>query len=131
MSNQGISISYLKSLGPRQLYERLKLVWGLYKDDRVARRHKLVLLLGLAYAAFPLDLIPDFIPVIGMMDDVVITVLIADWFIKLCPAELVAEHRQKIQLGQGDFDEDLKSLFTKIRSELHALFKRTKKSDNL
>ena len=48
----------------------------LVADSRVPRRHK-VLLGGLvAYLASPLDLIPDFIPVIGQLDDVLIAALV-------------------------------------------------------
>jgi uncharacterized membrane protein YkvA (DUF1232 family) len=41
-------------------------------DERVPRRAKLVLVPAIAYLAFPFDLIPDFIPVIGYLDDAVV-----------------------------------------------------------
>jgi len=44
----------------------------LLADSRVPRRHKALLAGLLGYLASPLDLIPDFIPVIGQLDDVLI-----------------------------------------------------------
>jgi uncharacterized membrane protein YkvA (DUF1232 family) len=44
----------------------------LLSDERVPRSVKLVLIPAIAYLAFPLDLIPDFIPVIGYLDDAVV-----------------------------------------------------------
>jgi uncharacterized membrane protein YkvA (DUF1232 family) len=47
----------------------------LLADSRVPRRHKALLIGLVGYLASPLDLIPDFIPVIGQLDDVLIAVL--------------------------------------------------------
>ena len=52
---------------------------------------KALLVLALVYVVSPLDVIPDFIPVIGEMDDIVV-VLSGLWlFIRLCPPEVVRE----------------------------------------
>jgi uncharacterized membrane protein YkvA (DUF1232 family) len=47
----------------------------LLADRRVPRRHKAVLAGLMGYLASPLDLIPDFIPVLGQLDDALIAVL--------------------------------------------------------
>jgi uncharacterized membrane protein YkvA (DUF1232 family) len=55
-----------------------------------------------AYALSPIDLIPDFIPVIGYLDDVVIVpagILLA---VKLIPAELMSEFRQAAVSAEGE-----------------------------
>ena len=68
-----------------------RLYWGLFRDRRVPILPKALLVLTLVYVVSPLDVIPDFVPVIGEMDDVVV-VLSGLWlFIRLCPPEVVRE----------------------------------------
>jgi uncharacterized membrane protein YkvA (DUF1232 family) len=52
------------------------LVHRLLRDPRVPRRRKFLLVALIAYLALPFDLIPDFIPVAGQLDDVIIVVLV-------------------------------------------------------
>jgi uncharacterized membrane protein YkvA (DUF1232 family) len=61
---------------PSAVSERLLLVKQRLRDERTPRRHKLALLFLLAYLACPIDLIPDFIPVLGQLDDVIIAALV-------------------------------------------------------
>ena len=68
-----------------------RLYWRLFRDRRVPILPKALLLLTLVYVVSPLDLVPDFVPVIGEMDDVVV-VLAGLWlFVRLCPPEVVRE----------------------------------------
>jgi uncharacterized membrane protein YkvA (DUF1232 family) len=48
----------------------------LLQDSRVPRRAKVVLALALPYLAMPFDLIPDFIPVVGQLDDALLVVAV-------------------------------------------------------
>jgi Uncharacterized conserved protein len=52
------------------------LVNRLLHDPRVPRRRKVLLVALIAYLALPFDLVPDFIPVAGQLDDVIIVVLV-------------------------------------------------------
>jgi uncharacterized membrane protein YkvA (DUF1232 family) len=54
----------------------LVLLKRLVSDPRVARRHKVALVLLIAYLAMPLDLVPDFIPVAGQLDDAILVALV-------------------------------------------------------
>jgi uncharacterized membrane protein YkvA (DUF1232 family) len=52
------------------------LVSRLLRDDRVPRRRKWLLVALAAYLALPFDLVPDVIPVAGVLDDVLVTALV-------------------------------------------------------
>jgi uncharacterized membrane protein YkvA (DUF1232 family) len=54
---------------------------------------KVVAVCVAAYAFSPIDLVPDFIPVLGYLDDVIIVPLGILAVIKLIPADIMAEHR--------------------------------------
>jgi uncharacterized membrane protein YkvA (DUF1232 family) len=70
----------------------LVLISRLMRDDRVPRRRKLLLAGLLGYLALPFDLVPDFIPVIGQLDDVLIVALVLRRFLRSGGADLVREH---------------------------------------
>jgi uncharacterized membrane protein YkvA (DUF1232 family) len=78
----------------------LKLFWRLVKDPRVNLAPKLVLLGVLAYLVLPTDLVPDFIPGWGELDDVIVLLLGLKVFLRLCPPEVVREHVKSIAAGQ-------------------------------
>jgi uncharacterized membrane protein YkvA (DUF1232 family) len=63
------------------------------RDPRVPWYAKAVALAVAAYALSPIDLIPDFIPVIGYLDDLVIVPLGILLAVRLIPAHVLAEHR--------------------------------------
>ena len=63
------------------------------RDPRVPWLAKIVAAAVLAYALSPVDLIPDFIPVLGLLDDLVIVPLGLALVVRLVPPELMAEHR--------------------------------------
>jgi len=75
-----------------------KLVGRLLKDPRVPRRSKVALGLAAAYVASPIDLVPEFIPVIGWADDVVFMMFAIDRLIERAGPEIVEEHWD----GPGD-----------------------------
>jgi uncharacterized membrane protein YkvA (DUF1232 family) len=64
------------------------------RDPRVPWYAKAVALGVAAYALSPIDLIPDFIPVIGYLDDLIIVPLGILLAVRLIPPEILAEHRQ-------------------------------------
>ena len=63
------------------------------RDPRVPWYAKALALCVAGYALSPIDLIPDFIPVIGYLDDLVIVPLGILAVVKLIPPEIMAEHR--------------------------------------
>ena len=72
------------------------------RDPRVPWYAKVVAVAVAAYALSPIDLIPDFIPVIGYLDDIVIVpagILLA---VKLIPTELMSEFRHAAASAEGE-----------------------------
>mgnify|MGYP000855944935 FL=1 len=66
-----------------------------YRDPRVPWYVKVIILFLLGYFISPIDLIPDFIPVIGYIDDIIIISLTIYLIIKLIPAEVFQDCRNK------------------------------------
>jgi len=64
------------------------------KDPRVPWYAKALAVCVLAYLFSPIDLIPDFIPVIGHLDDIIIVPAGLLLVIKLIPADVMTEHRE-------------------------------------
>jgi uncharacterized membrane protein YkvA (DUF1232 family) len=63
-------------------------LWKLFKHPQTPRSAKLVAILVLGYALSPIDLIPDFIPVLGQLDDLVLIPLGVALAVKLTPKPL-------------------------------------------
>lgn len=68
-------------------------LWLAARDPRVPWYAKAVAGAVAAYALSPIDLIPDFIPVLGYLDDLIIVPLGILFAVKLVPAKLMAEFR--------------------------------------
>ena len=65
---------------------------GLVRDPRCPRRTKLLILLAAAWIASPIDLIPEFIPVLGPLDDAVIAALVLRHVLKKAGPEVIRDH---------------------------------------
>jgi uncharacterized membrane protein YkvA (DUF1232 family) len=66
-----------------------------YKRKDVPAAAKILIALTVAYALSPVDLIPDFIPVIGYLDDLVIVPLLVYASLKFIPKEIMEECREQ------------------------------------
>ncbi|MFO1014831.1 MAG: YkvA family protein [Caulobacteraceae bacterium] len=68
-------------------------------DPRTTWAARLVAIAVAAYALSPIDLIPDFIPVLGYLDDVILIPAGLWWAIRLIPAEVLDEKRRAVEAG--------------------------------
>lgn len=68
----------------------------IYADPRTPKNAKILLWITIAYALSPIDLIPDFIPVIGHLDDIVILPILLYIAMKLVPKNVYIENYVKI-----------------------------------
>ena len=69
-------------------------LYGASRDPRVPWYAKALAIAVAGYALSPIDLIPDFIPVLGYLDDVVLLPLGICAVVRLVPPEIMAEHRE-------------------------------------
>ena len=80
----------------RHLPSFARLYWRLFRDRRVSLLPKALLVLIGIYLFSPFDVVPDFIPVIGQMDDLAVGLGGLWLFIQLCPPPVVREHVKRI-----------------------------------
>ena len=69
------------------------------QDERVPRRVKVALALVVPYLALPIDLIPDFIPVLGHLDDALVVLLVLRYVRKHVDAAVIRELREVKEPG--------------------------------
>ena len=93
-------IVLLIALGRRALARELaalvpnltRLFAGLMRDPRVPLRAKVVLGATALYLAMPIDLIPDFVPIAGSLDDAIVAAFALRFVVRASSPEIVAEH---------------------------------------
>ena len=80
-----------------QLMENGRLAFRLFNDPRVPGWVRYgVPLLAVLYLVMPLDVLPDFIPILGQLDDLGVVVLAMSLMAKLAPSYVVDEHRRAL-----------------------------------
>ncbi len=84
----------LKAVG-RNLKREIQVYRLVLKDHRTPRLAKILLGLAVGYAILPFDIIPDFIPVIGQLDDLIIVPALIIVALKLIPKEVIEECRAR------------------------------------
>lgn len=81
----------------KQIANKLKAEFAFYRrlqqHPQTPKLAKALLWLAIGYVLMPFDLIPDFLPLIGQLDDVVIVPILLYWALKLTPADVIAACR--------------------------------------
>jgi|HigsolmetaGSP12D_1036236.scaffolds.fasta_scaffold01999_5 uncharacterized membrane protein YkvA (DUF1232 family) len=81
----------------REIKQNLYVLYLAYRDPRVPRHAKLFALCVVAYAFSPIDLIPDFVPVLGYLDDVILVPLGVLLALKMIPPSVVADCKERAE----------------------------------
>ncbi|MFD7522910.1 YkvA family protein [Paenibacillus chitinolyticus] len=81
----------------REIKRNIFVLYLAYKHPRVPWYAKLFALCVVAYAFSPIDLIPDFIPILGYLDDLIIVPLGITLALKLIPQEVIQDCREKAE----------------------------------
>ncbi|KAA1301199.1 MAG: DUF1232 domain-containing protein [SAR202 cluster bacterium] len=88
----------------------LKLVWRLLRDRRVPLFTKIIPVIAFLYLAWPTDVIKDFIPILGHLDDLIVVSLLLLLFIAASPGQVVADQTigKKLRDLQRQYGQDEK-----------------------
>jgi uncharacterized membrane protein YkvA (DUF1232 family) len=93
--------------GLKKLYFEFRLTLRLLRDRRVPLWSKVIPVAAFAYVLMPFDIIPDFILVIGQLDDLTILYAAFRFFRQFSPPHVVDEHAQALITGQEKAREDV------------------------
>ncbi len=88
-------LSRLKSTA-KNMQRELKVYRLVLKDKRTPLIAKIFLGLAVAYLLSPIDIIPDFIPILGQLDDLIIVPLLVVIALKLIPKHIIEDYRNEI-----------------------------------
>jgi uncharacterized membrane protein YkvA (DUF1232 family) len=88
LAGRGVAARELARLLPNLIL----LFKDLLKDARVPRGPKVVLAIGIVWLISPIDLLPEFLPVLGPLDDAVVAALVLRHLVHRAGAEIVREH---------------------------------------
>lgn len=89
-----------------QIKSEIQVLFLAYTDKRTPVTAKILIGLTLGYSFSPIDLIPDFIPILGYVDDLIIVPILIKFSIKLIPTALLIEIRKKVINEPGKFKKN-------------------------
>ena len=84
----------------RTLISRLRLTVRLLREPRVPRLVKALPVVAACYVISPLDFVPDFLSILGQIDDLAVIVIALEAFLNLCPADAVNFHSAAVTEGR-------------------------------
>lgn len=84
----------------RNLKLELKVWKQVLKDERTPWLAKILLGLAIAYLVLPFDIIPDTLPVIGQMDDIIIVGFLTLLALSMIPKKIVDDCRMKVRFEE-------------------------------
>jgi uncharacterized membrane protein YkvA (DUF1232 family) len=98
-------VAFLPIASRIPMYTRL--IAALIVDDRMPMQRKALLAGAAGYLALGRDIIPDDIPIIGGLDDLVVVILAVELFLDGVPDDLLAEKLTELGIDRAEFDRDV------------------------
>jgi uncharacterized membrane protein YkvA (DUF1232 family) len=98
-------MAFLPIASRAPIYARL--IFSLVLDERMPASRKVLLAGAAGYLVIGRDLIPDDIPIVGGLDDLVVVVLAVDLFLDGVPSELLTEKLDELGIDRVAFDQDM------------------------
>lgn len=115
-------VALLPVAGRAPLYARL--VWSLARDDRMPSGGKVALAGAVGYVLLGRDLIPDSIPLLGGLDDLVVVALAVELFLENVPDGLLAEKLAELEISREAYDRDVAQIRRLTPGPLRRLVRR-------
>lgn len=78
---------------------KARLSWGLVRDARIPLWTRGIIPVLVIYLALPVDVIPDFIPVLGYLDDLLIVAVAGALLIRFVPRAVIEDHLAALESG--------------------------------
>jgi hypothetical protein len=101
-----------------------RLFWELIRDERTPAGRKALLAGALGYLALGRDLVPDDLPIVGGLDDLVVVVLAVDLFLDGIPADVLDEKLDELGIDVRSFREDVARIRRFTPSPLRRIMRR-------
>jgi len=98
-------MAFLPLASRAPIYTRL--IVALVMDERMPAGRKALLAGAAGYLLVGRDLVPDEVPLLGGLDDLVVVVLAVDLFMDGVPDELLAEKLRELDIDRPSFDDDM------------------------
>jgi uncharacterized membrane protein YkvA (DUF1232 family) len=102
-----------------------RLLWDLVRDERIPTGRKAVLAGALGYLLIGRDLVPDDVPILGGVDDLVVVVLALDVFLDGVPDELIDEKLDRLGIDRRSFHDDVARIRRFTPGPLRRIIRRT------
>lgn len=97
--------AFMPMAGRAPLYARL--LWSLVQDDRTPNSRKVLLAGALGYVVLGRDIVPDWVPILGQLDDLVVVALATELFLDGLDDVLLAEKLAEAGIPRAAYDEDV------------------------
>ena len=85
----------------REVWQQARLVYYLLRDPEVPFYLKLLPFTAVLYLLWPVDILTDFVPVLGQLDDLTAMLVSSKVFIELAPQHVVIRHMDQIRAADG------------------------------
>lgn len=114
--------AFMPMAGRAPLYARL--IWSLVTDERVPVGRKALLGVGLGYVALGRDFVPDRVPLLGQLDDLVVVALAIDIFVDGLDEEILEEKLELAGIPRAAYDEDVARVRRLVPSPIRRVARR-------
>jgi uncharacterized membrane protein YkvA (DUF1232 family) len=104
------------------LYARL--IWALVLDDRIPVQRKAILGGALGYLFLARDVVPDEVPILGGLDDIVVVALAVDLFLEGVPTLVLAEKLEELHIDRTAYEDDIASIRRVMPMPVRRLIRR-------